>query len=142
MSERSEERELTALASALRELRPRPDAIPRDVLMYRAGRASAHSWPWLAATLFSTTVALVLGMALWIRPAPPTVYVAVPPAQDYEESASLPAPPPGDDTERGGWSRYVSLQEQVLLHGLDGLPSPPSASDDPPPDAKSLLNSL
>lgn len=142
MSGRSEEGELTALESALRELLPKSGGIHRDVLMYRAGRAAARSRLWPAATLVSTTMALVLGMVLWIRPAPPTVFVAVPVAQNHEESASVAAPPRGDDTERGGWSRYLLLQEQIALHGLDGLPVPPSAADDPPSDAKSLWNSL
>lgn len=141
MSERSEDRELTALETALRELRPQPDAMDRAALMYRAGRASKRGWVWPLATLFSTAAALVLGIAVWTRPAPSVVYVAVPPVRNDAASDSPPSGL-GEDTERGAWSRYVHLQEQVLLYGLDGLPSPPSATDETPTDAESLLNSL
>jgi hypothetical protein len=142
MSERPEDLDVTALESALRELRPRPETLDRAVLMYRAGRASARGWIWPAATLVSTTAAFVLGIALWIRPAPPVVYVAVPPARNDEVSDAPLFSPLANDPERGAWSRYVHLQEQVLLHGLDGLPAPPSGREEPPPDAESLLNSL
>jgi hypothetical protein len=140
MSERSEESELTALESALRELRPQPETIQRDALMYRAGRASVRGWIWPAATFGSATAALVLGMVLWIRPQPPVVYVVVP-APAEEASPSPISSPLADQTERGAWSRYVRLQEQVSLYGLDGLPAP-SGTDESPPDAESLLNSL
>lgn len=142
MAERTEDRELMALETELRELRPQSDALDRAVLMYRAGRASACGWVWPLATLFSTAAALLLSIALWIRPTPPVVYVAVPPARNDSLSAAPPSPPLLDAPERGAWSRYVHLQEQVLLHGLDGLPSPPSAMDEPSPDMGSLLNSL
>jgi hypothetical protein len=142
MSERSEEREITALESALRELRPQSDLLKRDVLMYRAGRASARGWLWPLATLVSTTAALVLCIALWLRPTPPVVYVTVTPAGNESISAAPPSPPPVNEPDGGAWSRYVHLQEQVLLHGLDGLPAPPSATNERPPDAESLLNSL
>ncbi len=141
MPEQSDE-ELTALESALRELRPQPEPIPRDVLMYRAGRASVRGWVWPAATLVSTAAALVLGMILWLRPAPATVYVTVPQPRNEVDAASTPTQPLEDDTEPGGWSRYADLQEQVFYYGLDGLPAPPSATDEAAPDAKSLLNSL
>jgi hypothetical protein len=133
---------LTALERALRELRPQSNALDRAVLMYRAGRASVRGWIWPAATLFSSAGALVLGIAVWLRPAPPIVYVAVSPARTESLSAAAPSPALADDLERGAWSRYVHLQEQVLLHGLDGVPSLPSAAHEPPPDAESLLNSL
>jgi hypothetical protein len=142
MSERSEEREITALESALRELRPQLEALDRAVLMYRAGRASAHGWVWPLATLLSTSATLVLGIALWIRPAPSIVYVAVPPADNETISPAPPSPLLANEPERGAWGRYIHLQEQVLLHGLDGLPPSPSATDEPLPDAGSLLNSL
>jgi hypothetical protein len=142
MSERPEDLELTALESALRDLRPQPEALDRAGLMYRAGRASARGWGWPTAALFSSALALVLSIAWWIRPTPPVVYVAVPSARNDEVSASPQSPPLANDPERGAWSRYVHLQEQVLLHGLDGLPAPPSATEEPPPDAESLLNSL
>jgi hypothetical protein len=136
MSERPENFDLNDLESALRELRPRPEAMDRAALMYRAGRASARGWTVLAAT-----VALGLGIALWIRPAPSIVYVAVPQAQNDAVSDSPPSPPP-DDSQRQAWSQYIHLQEQVSLHGLDGLPSPSQETEKQPPDGESLLNSL
>jgi hypothetical protein len=142
MSEKPEDLELTALEGALRELHPRTPALDPAVLMYRAGRASARGWLWPLATLGATMLALVFGVLLSIRPAPPVVYVAVPPAGNEEVSPSPPSSPLADETERGAWSRYVGLQEQVLLYGLDGLPSPSSETEEPLPDAEALLNSL
>jgi hypothetical protein len=136
MSERPEDSELTALESALRDLRPKPEALDRMVLMYRAGRASARGWGWRTATALSAAVAFALGMAWWVRPAPAVVerivYVAAPSGQpddaataredrDHPSPEALP-----DDASRGAWSRYIRLQEQVLSRGLDGLPSPPA----------------
>jgi hypothetical protein len=141
MSGRSEEGDLTALERALRELLPKTAALHRDVLMYRAGRASARSWIWPAATFCSATAALVLGIVLWIRPEPPVVYVAVP-AAPAEETSPSPPSPLAEQTERGAWSRYVHVQEQVSLYGLDGLPAPSGGTGEPPADAESLLNSL
>jgi hypothetical protein len=142
MPERPDERDLTAIESALREMRPKPAAMDRDVLMYRAGRASAHSWLWPAATLVSTTAALALSVALCIQPSPPIVYVAVPSTQNDAVSASLPSPSSEDEAKPGAWARYIHLQEQVTLHGLDGLPPPPSGTQEPSPDVELLLNSL
>lgn len=141
MSERSEDRELTAIESALRELRPKAEALDRAGLMYRAGRASARGWAWPMATLFSTAAAMVLGIALWMRPAPAVMYVAVPSTGDDTVSAASPSPALTDDPERGAWSRYAHLQKQVLLHGLDGLPASPSGAGEPPPNIESLLKS-
>ena len=142
MSERSQDTELTAIESALRELRPKADALDRAAMMYRAGRASARGWLWPTTTLFSTAAAMLLGIALWIRPAPTVLYVAVPPTGNDAVSAASPSPALTHDSERGAWSRYVHLQEQVLLHGLDGLPPPSRATEEPPPDAEWLLKSL
>lgn len=141
MSERSEEVNLNDLESALRGLRPRPEALDRAVLMYRAGRASARGWGWPMATMLSTTLALGLGIALGIRPTPSVVYVTVPSARNDADSAAVPSIPRADDTDRGAWSRYVHLQEQVSLHGLDGLP-PPNGAEEQPSNVESLLHSL
>jgi hypothetical protein len=142
MSQRSEDFDVTALESALRELRPSSEPLDRAVLMYRAGRASARGWIWPATVLFSSALALALGIALWIRPAPTLVYVAVPAPRNDEVSVSPPAPSRADDPERGAWSRYVHLQEQVLLYGLDGLPALPSDTGEQPSSIETLLNSL
>ena len=142
MSEQSENLELTALEAALRELQPRAETFDHAVLMYRAGRASVRGWLWPAATLVSAAAALVLGIALWLRPAPPVTYVAVPAPPNDDTPASLPATPLADQGERGAWSRYVHLLAQVSLDDLDGLPSPPDAPEEPPLDAETLLKQL
>jgi hypothetical protein len=135
MSERPEDPELTALESALRGLRPKPEALDRTVLMYRAGRESARGWGWPAATALSTLVAIALGMAWWVRPEPAVVerivYVAAPAREDQDHSSP-------DDANRGAWSRYVLLQEQILNRGLEGLPSP-SGPPEKPLNLESLL---
>jgi len=142
MSERSEDRELTALESALRELRPQSETMDRAVLMYRAGRASTR-WIWqLTMLFFSTLVAYLLGIALVIRLVSPIVDVAVPPAGSDAVFDPPSSPPLVEGVERGAWSRYVHLQEQVLLYGLDGLPPSPSTLDEQPADMESLLNAL
>lgn len=155
MSARSEERDLTALASALRELRPMPEGIPRDVLMYRAGRASTHPRLWQSLAVAMTSVAATLGSLLLVNQAPPVVerIVSVPvPAASKEslpvkpaESDPLPTPEPlvrepWASTPRG---RYLLMQEQVLSLGLKGIPPPPPAPPLPaPPTVEQLLRSL
>lgn len=142
MSERPEDLDVKTLESMLRELRPPSDSLDRAVLMYRAGQATARGWIWPTATLFSTTLSLVLSMALWLRPAPTIVYVVAPldrneQVADTPLSSSLTM-----DFESGAWSRYVHLQEQVLLHGLEGLPPPTRETDEDPFRIESLWNSL
>jgi hypothetical protein len=148
MSERPEERELTALASALRDLQPSPEALDRATLMYRAGRASARGWGWPLATTVAGTLAAVLSVWLLLHSSPPVVerVVSLPahtaqpesPVTRPEESV----PPLPDDADRGAWSHYVHLQEQVLDHGLDGLPAPSSAPQEQTPSIETLLRSL
>jgi hypothetical protein len=145
MSERSEEQELTALESALRDLRPGPETLDRAALMYRAGRASARGWMWPAATVTASVLASLLSVLLLLRPAPSLVErVVYLPATQPEPSVTGPATsdtPVRDDAGQGAWSHYVHLQEQVLLHGLDGLPAPSNAPE-PTPNLESLVPSL
>jgi hypothetical protein len=149
MSERNEDPELTALASALRKLRPQSETLDQAVLMYRAGRASARRWVWPALTMLSVGVALALGIAGWFRPAPTvverTVYVAAPvPAAPQRKNANVDSPETPslpEDATRGAWSSYVRLQEKVLEDGLDGLPQP-SNPPQQPPSLESLLRSF
>src|SRR5262249_30724133 len=65
---------LNARAGALAGLKPRPAALDRDALMFRAGRASApRGWKWPLATAALSLVALGLGIALLVRPQPQVV---------------------------------------------------------------------
>lgn len=146
MSERSEERELTALESALRDLRPHPETLDRAALMYRAGRASARGWAWPAATMSAVALAMILGMLLLLRPAPSVieriVYQPAPSPEPLRMSSEESIPPLSDETSRGAWSHYVHLQEQVLQHGLDGLPEPSTPPPEQTPSLESLLRSF
>lgn len=137
MSERPEERELTALESALRELQPMPEALRRDVLMYRAGGASARRWAWPTATALATAAALVLGIALVKQPAPHVVERVVYVPAPVETAPETPITEGGEG--RGSWSSYVHLQEQVADHGLDALP--PETPEQLPP-LEALLRSF
>lgn len=137
MSERPEERHLTALESALRDLRPMPDPLRRDVLMYRAGRASAHRWAWPTATALATAAALVLGIALLKQPTPHVVERVVYLPAPAETAPETPEAKGGEG--RGSWSSYVHLQEQVLDHGLDALPP---ETPEQQPSLETLLRSF
>ncbi len=140
MPEPSEGVNLNDLESALRELRPHPETLDRAALMYRAGRASARGWGWPVATMVSGLAALTLAIVLCIRPAPATVYVAVPPPRS-DAVLSSPSPLSTEDAEFGAWLRYVQLQEQVSLNGLDGL-APSSEAEEIPSNLDSLLRSM
>lgn len=132
MSERSEKIDLSDLELALRELRPRPETLNRAVFMYRAGRASARGWAWPLATLVSTAATFALSIALWLRPAPSIVYVSVP-SSSHEAISTVPVgSAQSEDTQRGAWMRYVHLQEQMSLKGLDALPPSPDSEEQPP----------
>lgn len=137
MSERPEELELTALESALRDLQPIPETLRRDVLMYRAGRASARRWAWPTATALATAAALVLGIALLKQPAPHVVERVVYLPAPVETAPETPITEGGEG--RGSWSSYVHFQEQVADHGLDAIP-PEKTEQSPSLDA--LLRSF
>jgi hypothetical protein len=148
MSERGEDQELTELASVLRELHPQREMLDHAVLMYRAGRASVHSWVLPLTTMLSVSVALVLTVTSWFRPAPAvverTVYVTAPgqaaPARPDGESPTQEVPSRPQEVARGAWSSYVHLQEKVIADGLDGLPELPNTPE-PAPNLESLLRS-
>jgi hypothetical protein len=155
MSERSEDRELTALETALREFRPQLDALDRSVLMYRAGRASVRGWVWPATAAITTTLAAVLAVLLMVRPVAPVVaqivYVPAPaevPQPTVErqpESAPSPAPEPlvMEPLDWGPLGCYYQMEESVLRWGLKGIPPPPPAPPLPEtPTIEQLLRSL
>ncbi len=155
MSERSQDRALTTLEAALRELHPRSDTLDRAVLMYCAGRASVRGWFWPLATATATIFAVVFAVLWMIRPASPLVerivYLPAPatvpqPSVD-EPSESTPTPTPEplvmrplDSSLRG---RSFEMEESVLRWGLKGIPPPPLAPPLPEtPTVEQLLRSL
>ncbi len=155
MSERSQERELTVLEAALRELHPRSDALDRAALMYRAGRASVRGWIWPLATAAATTLAVVFAVLWTTRPEPLVVerivYLPVstsvpePPVEKPPESTPPPVPEPLvmqplDSSLRG---RSLEMEESVLRWGLKGIPPPPPAPPLPEtPTVEQLLRSI
>jgi hypothetical protein len=155
MSERSEDRELMALESALRELQPQSEKIDRAVLMYRAGRESLRGWIWPAVASGMALLSTVLGFFLLLRPAPAVIerivhvpapaIVPQPPVEKQLESISPPAPEPlvmetFDSSPQG---RYLQMEENVLRWGLKGIPPPPPAPPLPEtPTVEQLLQSL
>jgi hypothetical protein len=111
---------LNALESALGSLTPRPVALDRDALMYRAGRSSIRRWQ--LATGVAIALATALAVLLIVRPpVVRIVYVPAPPAPVQEAAPPLPpdTEPSADESPK---SPYFRLQEQLLSRGLDGLP--------------------
>jgi hypothetical protein len=137
MSERPEELQLTALESALHDLRPMPETLRRDVLMYRAGRASARRWAWPTATALAAAAALILGITLLKQPAPQVVERVVYLPAPAETAPETPGTEGGEG--RGSLSSYVHMLEQVADHGPDALP-PETSEQSPSLDA--LLRSF
>jgi hypothetical protein len=140
MSDGRETPGLSDLEAALAALAPRPAALDRDAILYRAGRASVRRWQW--ATALSTTVALALAVTLLLHPAVDrgsAVPVQPPPAPTMTSPAppdSEPSPPAGEPV----LSAYLRLQEQLLSRGLDGLP--PLAAGPGPSDPVTTENLL
>jgi hypothetical protein len=154
MSEQNDA-ELTTLAAALAQMRPRPPALDRDGLMFRAGQASApRGWKWPLATVASTLVAIGLGIALLVRPQPPIVvrteYVEViVPAPEMPAPESKPTPALAENPALVShevetsppMSDYQRLQDHLLRWGFDGLP-PAQQTPVPQQTPEKLLRSL
>ncbi len=147
--------QLSEVAAALAALAPRPAALDRDRLLFRAGRASApRPWFWRLSAAASTTAAVVLASVLYMRPtAAPVervVYVQVAPAPvkapSPMEATVAPAAAAESEPPAPSYSwpttAYTRLEDRLLRWGLDGLdePMPPPAA--PPDTLKSLLKSL
>jgi len=145
---------LNEVAAALAALVPRPAALDRDRLLFRAGRASApRPWFWRLSAAASTIAAVILAAILLVRPAPMpierVIHVQVTsapiPAPPMEVAVTPPAPLESEPQEPAySWptTPYTRLEDRLLRWGLDGLaePSPPPAA--PPETLKSLLQSL
>jgi hypothetical protein len=133
--------ELTFLERALGGLAPRPARLDRDALLFRAGQSAApRRWLWPCSTAVATTVAVVLGVLLAVRPQPTVIERIVPvpalePTTVEKPSAAEPAPETPEVPD--SWTPRRRLQEHLLRHGLDGLgefspePEPPPRSNIP-----------
>lgn len=154
MSEQPIDLELKAVADALAQLKPRPAALNRDALMFRAGQASApRGWKWPVATAASALVAIGLGVALLIRPQPPVVErtivvkVTVPAAETPAPQPKPLTPTPdtaalvSQEPDPSPLSDYQRLEDHLLRWGFDGLPPAPHVPA-PKETRDGLLNSL
>lgn len=150
MSQNKLNRKLAALEASLASLRPKPSAIDRDRLIYRAGQAAAGNrersarrssaagpWHWQLATALSLLVAVIFGGMLLSRNGPRVVERVV----YVEKSIASPLPEPtpavngadaGDTamaTAVGERPRrkklrtdYLQLRRLVLAEGVEALP--------------------
>jgi hypothetical protein len=140
------EKDLNALESALRDLRPTARPLNRDVLMYYAGRAAVPRGMlvWKLATAGSAFVAVVMSLALAmrqgdVRPVDRVVHVPAPAlAPDPEPVPPLEEPTPAERRAAplaSPWeppvTRYEQVRDDVLRRGLDGLPAGPRVQHKP-----------
>jgi hypothetical protein len=127
--------ELTALEGALIGLVPRPTAVDRDAILFRAGQAAApRRWFWPCATAVASAAAVVLGVLLGLRPAVVervVVYVPVPADKTAEQTQGVDTPrspdtgsPEAETPAPAYYSPYRRLEEHLLRWGLDGLGDP------------------
>jgi hypothetical protein len=144
----ADEADVKDLESALRGLRPQTNLDP-VALAFRAGRASARGWAWPLAAGASATLALLFGFLLLLRPGPSVVerivYVSVPAPKDVppESPSAEPAGPPAtEDPDVPKWLASFNpnrLSEQILRHGLDGLPPAAEPAPSAPPVSPASL---
>jgi hypothetical protein len=136
--------ELTPLEDALSRLAPRPAALDRDAIFFRAGQAAApRSRVWPGVALLATAAAAVLGVLLTFRPpvvVESVVYVPVPTpaAPSLPESPREPASVPPETLPLRDPGPRRRLEEHLLRCGLDGLEDP-GPDPDPPPLSGELL---
>lgn len=136
MSEPAYNDELAAFHAALERLTPTPDGINVARLLFRAGQLSAprRGWAWPCVAAASMMLAVALGSALLLRPAPQpverivTVYVPTATQPSIPSTGATPVPPPPplsiSEAREGSEGDYFQLRRQVLAHGLDALPPP------------------
>lgn len=108
-----------ALESALGQLKPIAGTLNRDELMFNAGLAAAGAkrpWQMLSGVL----AALLLGSVLIGPGSNGSGESSSPPdLAQYEVARALDHPA---QTQPGGSLEYVTLRQNVVERGLDGLP--------------------
>jgi hypothetical protein len=143
MSEPTRDPEVSALEAALAGLAPAPAVLDRDRLMFRAGVAASRrpGWLWPGAAGVLGVATATLAVLLAVRPGPVVVERVVirevPGRAEPQRQQAVPA----QGTHEPSWGRgvgpYFQIQEQLLRHGLDGVPVPPPL---PPAPALNKLN--
>jgi hypothetical protein len=136
------EEELSDLEKLLAALPPRPAALNRDHLLFRAGQASMRrSWAWPLAAVVMSVAAGCLATVVVFRPrSEPVIRVVQMPVQVptpvvAKEAAPQEFPPSAPQMSLHeappSTLSYWRLQQQALRFGVEGLPGP--ATDDAPP---------
>jgi hypothetical protein len=143
MSDEAHKPDLTALEAGLASLAPAAPAINRDFLFYHAGRSASRQgrgiWPYTTGLM--TLLSLGLGWAAMHRSLPlPTPgnseqrmvtvspnKVEESPAKTEKESSNSPLASRHhlEDKTMEERMRDLRLRDQVLLMGVDALPSSP-----------------
>jgi hypothetical protein len=132
MSQEHRDPTLMNLEAALAGLTPRPAALDRDRVMFRAGQRSAERrplfWPAAAAILALSTG--VLSAFLLLRSEPPVIerIVYLPgraPNTQTLDNANTPGAETPPDAEL---ARAIALRRDLLLHGAEALPINPDAA--------------
>jgi hypothetical protein len=118
MSEQPRDPALTALEAALAALKPAPDGIDRDGLLFRAGQASVRRPSWLWPGAAAVLAVLLAGVLVWrpVKVVERIVYVEVPAPQTDSpgyDAVTLPEPPVPEG--------YLRLRQLVLRDGVEAL---------------------
>jgi hypothetical protein len=129
MSDQTRDPELTALEAALAALRPVPDAIERDRLMFQAGRASVPRPGWKGPVGVAGLAVLTFGLGLAVpRPPAPDQRLSSPDSvvirsDEGSDATSLPR------------ASYLRLRQVVLRDGIEAMTASPAESPAHPPAA-------
>jgi hypothetical protein len=133
------EKDLSDLEKLLAALPPRPAALNRDQLLFRAGQASMRrSWAWPFAAVVMAMAAGCMATILVLRPLPEPVIrmvqVQVPVsaplvAKDAGPQEPGPAPPAGFHEAPSPTMSYWKMQQQALRFGVEGLPPTATAGE-------------
>jgi hypothetical protein len=124
------------LERALASLVPRASQIDRDRFLFLAGQASAEpgrrrssyaDWAWPAATLVSSTAAVVLFAVLVMRPEPGSRLDASSPRTaadvDANELGSSDPIDPGPNSRHSDWARQTVIKDHAANAAARRTPS-------------------